>query len=642
MANFSFVDHIGDGVTTVFPFSFVGQGKGYIRDSDVYAYVDGSESLFVLSGENQVTFAAAPKIGSKIRIRRIMPKNEPFANFSRGNAFTQDLLNKSFLQTLYAYHEFLDGFLPEFPFKLKGSLDMSEGRIVGLLEPIENDEPVIKSQLLKLYQDLQEYSSEGLLAAALANGTANIAGVSSGDLARRYQTTVYATDYLPEGSVDIAIGIQNAINQTQLSGLRSVKVIVTPRKDALYWDWSQEVDISADSWIEVSGEGMIPVKATANLRSFAILGVNNKLNASSFHGFSCNAGSFSHQAALWVSASRALGIYDIETKADAGGSFQDAVMIDDRNNTSGEVGSALELNTVTNIYDSGDSSVTRSMVRFESDAVGVKVSGIRATRGNFSSIVSSRLGVALNGCKIEDLLATFPTERASKCDSLVDLQGSISGTKISGVRTLDGSGSPSTERLVRLSNPSGLPALNVIENINGKYSVKDIDVDSGFYLTQINGTYTNGGVPGENGITQSQPQLTPTGGLIVDTTNKSVWVESEGEFIPAFDRRTFILPDDFSVSVITGTNDPRAFGSLISISVEGGADYSGIVYWRTAFASEAVKYAGGGFLTARTGVLTGTTGNDGEVTISSDQATGRLYIENRSGAGRRLSLAFLS
>lgn len=183
MSNFSYVDHIGDGSTTAFTFSFVGQGKGYIRDSDVYAYVNGLESLFVLSGENQITFAAAPDAGSKIRIRRIMPKSEPFANFSRGNAFTQDLLNKSFLQTLYAYHEFLDGFLPEFPFKLKGTLDMSEGKIIGLKEAVVSSDPVLYSQLMKLYDDLAAYSSSDVLAAALAakTSTVEVAGILAKD-----------------------------------------------------------------------------------------------------------------------------------------------------------------------------------------------------------------------------------------------------------------------------------------------------------------------------------------------------------------------------------------------------------------------------------------------------------------------------
>lgn len=484
---------------------------------------------------------------------------------------------------------------------------------------------------------------DAALRSALAAPDSNVpvGGVEAGDLGRRYTTTVYATDYMPASSVDIAVGIQGAINTTQAAGLRAVKIIVTQRQDSLYWAWGQEVDISADSWIEVCGEGYVPVKATGPLRSFAILGVSNKLNASKFHGFSFNAGGFSHQAAVWVSASRALEVYDIETKADAGGSFVDAVMLDDSNNTSGESGSALELNKVLNIFDSGDSAVTRSMVRFQCDSVGVTVSGIRATRDNFDNIVSSAAGVTINGGNINDLLATFPTERAIKCEALVDLQGIIYGTKISDVRTLDGTGSASTKRGVRLYNPSGLPFNNIIENITTKYTIKNIDVDPGFFLTRVNGTYVNGGVPGVNGITALQPQLTPRGGLFLDTDNKALYVENDGSFVPAFDRRTFITPDDFAVSIITGSESPRAFGSLLSVNVEGGAAFSGIVYWRTAFGSESVIIAAGANLSVSTGALTGTTGVDGNITISADSTTGRLYIENRSGAGRRVTISFL-
>lgn len=155
MSNFSFTDHQGGGGITTFPFSFVGQGNGYLRESDIHVFVDNVEVLYSLSGTNQVTISPAPSSGSLVRIRRIMPKDEPFADFSRGNAFTQDLLNKSFLQTLYSYHEFLDGFLPEFPFQLKGKieaeglklsgiLDMNNNRIINLEEPVLSTDAATK------------------------------------------------------------------------------------------------------------------------------------------------------------------------------------------------------------------------------------------------------------------------------------------------------------------------------------------------------------------------------------------------------------------------------------------------------------------------------------------------------------------
>jgi hypothetical protein len=53
---------------------------------------------------------------------------------------------------------------------------------------VDETEPVIKSQLDALYDVLGQYSAESALAAALSNGTANIAGVLSSDLVKRLST----------------------------------------------------------------------------------------------------------------------------------------------------------------------------------------------------------------------------------------------------------------------------------------------------------------------------------------------------------------------------------------------------------------------------------------------------------------------
>lgn len=159
MANYTYTDHVGDGTTTTFPFTFVGPGKGYINRSHVYVYVNGLEALFSFTSTNQVTISPAPVDGASVRIRRIMPKDKPFADFSRGNVFSQDSLNDSFLQSLYVYHEFLDGFLDEFPWKLQGNvevlgeltangmllsgdLNMQGNRIINLPTPALDNEAV--------------------------------------------------------------------------------------------------------------------------------------------------------------------------------------------------------------------------------------------------------------------------------------------------------------------------------------------------------------------------------------------------------------------------------------------------------------------------------------------------------------------
>lgn len=109
----SYVRRLGDGNTTSFTFSFTGQDEGYIRESDIVVLVDGASAPFTLLSFNTLELTTAPAYGSEIIIRRVMPKNVPYADFQRGNNFGQEVLNNSFLQTLYILHEILDGWFPD-------------------------------------------------------------------------------------------------------------------------------------------------------------------------------------------------------------------------------------------------------------------------------------------------------------------------------------------------------------------------------------------------------------------------------------------------------------------------------------------------------------------------------------------------
>lgn len=109
----SYVRRLGDGNTTSFTFSFTGQDEGYIRESDIVVLVDGAPASFTLLSFNTLELTTAPAYGSEIIIRRVMPKNVPYADFQRGNNFGQEVLNNSFLQTLYILHEILDGWFPD-------------------------------------------------------------------------------------------------------------------------------------------------------------------------------------------------------------------------------------------------------------------------------------------------------------------------------------------------------------------------------------------------------------------------------------------------------------------------------------------------------------------------------------------------
>lgn len=110
---FSYSEYTGDGNTRSFTFSFEGQDEGYINTNDIVALVDGSSEPFTLLSSNTLEFNVAPPEGARIFIRRIMPKDTTYADFRRGNNFGQELINDSFLQSLYVIHEVLDGWFPD-------------------------------------------------------------------------------------------------------------------------------------------------------------------------------------------------------------------------------------------------------------------------------------------------------------------------------------------------------------------------------------------------------------------------------------------------------------------------------------------------------------------------------------------------
>lgn len=101
---------ISDGFTRDYAFSFVGEDKGYLRDSDLLVTVDGVPVQFALTSPNTLLLEDTPEEGKVILIRRVMPKDRTYADFRKGNNFREQVINNSFLQTLYTIHELLDGY----------------------------------------------------------------------------------------------------------------------------------------------------------------------------------------------------------------------------------------------------------------------------------------------------------------------------------------------------------------------------------------------------------------------------------------------------------------------------------------------------------------------------------------------------
>ena len=99
------------------------------------------------------------------------------------------------------------------------------------------------------------------------------------------------------------------------------------------------------------------------------------------------------------------------------------------------------------------------------------------------------------------------------------------------------------------------------------------------------------------------------------------------------------LADDAATSVEFDTAGTRG---IMIISGSVGAGGAAVYHFRVGTSlTSAVLSSAGPTVTATTGALTGTTGNDTELTLSV-HTDNKLYIENRTGGTRGYTITFLS
>lgn len=104
---------------------------------------------------------------------------------------------------------------------------------------------------------------------------------------------------------------------------------------------------------------------------------------------------------------------------------------------------------------------------------------------------------------------------------------------------------------------------------------------------------------------------------------------------PKFLTQNFSLADDAVGTFALGGANGRAHVSVVHPS----AIRSGLAYLRTDATHAAEKQsAGGGKFAATTGALTGTTGTNGNVTVSANSGTGLAYVENRGGGSAGIAV----
>lgn len=149
--SYTFTEHTANGTQTTFPFRFAGRDKGYLRASDILVEVrnDGvwnTVSGWTLTGTNQITFNVPPAANTKLRIRRVVEKEEPYAEFDRGVTLDMKSLNNSFIHLLEVAQELLDGFYPEGYF-VKQDVSWGGHKITDLADGTNPGDAVNKGQL---------------------------------------------------------------------------------------------------------------------------------------------------------------------------------------------------------------------------------------------------------------------------------------------------------------------------------------------------------------------------------------------------------------------------------------------------------------------------------------------------------------
>jgi len=143
--NWSFVRYVGDGVEDTFALTVDGADIGYLRTEDMRGYVNDVlvDTSIDTASPHLIKFAAPPADGSEVLIRREMPIDKPYADFTRGNVFSQRAVNSSFLQQLYLLQEILDGFLPD-GYYSKSNLNMGGHRVVDLGDAVDQTDAISK------------------------------------------------------------------------------------------------------------------------------------------------------------------------------------------------------------------------------------------------------------------------------------------------------------------------------------------------------------------------------------------------------------------------------------------------------------------------------------------------------------------
>jgi len=141
----------GNGVNVNYP--IVVQG-GYFTDEDILVEFVNVETKIVsevpdtmyIISNGSVIFNEAPSSDVYVRIRREVTLEDTYSDFTSGNSFGEDNMNRSFLQALYQTQQLADGFKQDDYYE-KDNLNLGDNRITNLQDGVDEQDAVTMSQL---------------------------------------------------------------------------------------------------------------------------------------------------------------------------------------------------------------------------------------------------------------------------------------------------------------------------------------------------------------------------------------------------------------------------------------------------------------------------------------------------------------
>jgi len=406
------------------------------------------------------------------------------------------------------------------------------------------------------------------------------------------------------------------------------------------YEWDTTVDLSTDAWVTLKSQGMVYVKATAAISSFISIGVGNKNNETMIQGFSFDAYNQNMDAAIKIGASRGCIIDRVELKGTGSGQFTDGILLDESIHTGTESGSGFEGNALRHIYDSGDGKIYRSIVRVDgpNNSQALTIDDIRAVGDNFESVVGVGANTALNYGRVSHLQVNSSADRTTKAKALLHILGKINETSVTGLQTKN---HVIADYAVKIES-TGLCSGVFMTNLGNGYAIGQKSISSFVINAFHEGLLLNAGNPNTSGDLGTHPLVQHDGGVVFDTTNNTFFTKQAGVYRTPVFRTVSSIADDGFLAIDLPATDYRAKNAMVSVAVETSFATSGIAMLQTYGYSDSAVLSGGASFAVGTGVPIGTSGVDGEVTVFADNATGKIYVENRSGATRQFVITFIN